>query len=68
MAKANKKVTNPSKTNMMNKDFDTIVTQLSDIATATGEIMPLFSAALELAIKILRMYKKAFNVGENYGK
>lgn len=65
MAKANKKALNPTQ---MNAHFDKLDKMLDDMATSSFEIMPLFSAALELARKIVRMYKKAFNEGIKYAK
>jgi len=68
MAKANKKVTNTDKNKLMNAGFDEMLQVLDGMATSSEEIMPLFSASLELSIKIVKTYKKAFNTGVKYGK
>jgi len=66
MAKANKKATNANKNKLMNTKFDELLSVLNDLATSSEEIMPLLSASLELSMKIVRTYKKAFNAGIKY--
>lgn len=68
MAKANSKATKPTKKKLMNTNFNQIHTTLKEVADSSEEIMPLFSAALRLAIRILGEYQKAFNVGTKYVK
>ncbi len=70
MAKANKKATKSADEHdkMMNAQFDELLSVLDGMATSSEEIMPLFSASLELSKKIVRTYKKAFNVGKKYVK
>lgn len=68
MPKANQKATKSTKDKQMTSTFDELITVLSDMATGSEEIMPLFSASLELSIKIVRTYKKAFNVGKKYAQ
>ena len=65
MAKANRKST---KDQQMTIGFDTLIKTLEDMVTATEELMPLVAASLELTVKITRMYKKAFKLGEKYAK
>lgn len=68
MAKANKKATKATENKQMTATFDELITILSDMATHSEEIMPLLSASLELSIRIVRTYKKAFIVGKKYAK
>ena len=68
MAKANKKVTQPTKKKQMNTDFAQILATLEAVAEGTEEIMPLFSASIKLSMRILKEYVKAFNAGTKYVK
>lgn len=52
-----------TKTKAMNTNFDQIHKVLTEVATSSGEIMPLFSESLKLSIRILKEYQKAFNAG-----
>ena len=65
MAKANKKAVHAKQ---MNANFDQMISVLDEMATGTEEIMPLFSSSMELSIKILRTYKKAFAAGIKYAQ
>lgn len=56
-------MTKPTKKKAMNTNFDQIQKVLTDGATGSEKIMPLFSASLRLSIRILKEYQKAFNVG-----
>jgi len=68
MAKANQNNKTIPKAKKMNTDFDAISATFSDVAVGTEEIMPLFSASVKLAIKILKEYQKAFNAGTKHTK
>ena len=68
MAKANQKNKKQVSAKQMNTNFDGISKTLSDVAVSSEEIMPLFSASLKLAIRILEEYRKAFNAGTKYTK
>ena len=56
---------NPAKSTMP-ENFKRLHTILRGLSESSQEIMPLFSAAIDLATKILRMYERAFEAGKKY--
>ena len=45
----------------INAGFDTLANSLDDMAHNCRQTMPLVTETLELAVSVLKMYKRAFN-------
>lgn len=67
MAKGNQKAAKVKPIDMTTS-FKRLYTILNELIDASGEILPLFSASLELSKKILKMYERAFEAGKKYVK
>lgn len=63
MAKANQKTNKDEQLKIFNNNFDTTADVLQNMADKCEDIMPLVSSSLEHTIKLVKMYKKAFNAG-----
>lgn len=47
----------------VNNSFDTIIFTLSDMTTKVRPLMPLVADSLEFTVKLVQLYKTAFNKG-----
>lgn len=67
MAKANKKSHSVfPKAPSMEQSFETMLKVLHDMSDNSRPIMPLFSDSIDLSVKIVKMYEKAFYAGKKF--